>query len=85
MIFILIVSFFPVPDCNAHFVTIGDARFLMFNGYRYYKNNGYNDSVYWLCQGYQRFGCAARATTKNNRLKSTKGTHNHPVTFQSYQ
>lgn len=82
---ILMKSFiFSALGSRAQYVTIGEARFLVSNGYRYYKNNTYHGSLYWLCQGYQRFGCSARATTKNDIIKSTKGIHNHPAPFKSY-
>lgn len=76
---------FAAPGSLAQFITIGEARFFVSNGYRYYKNNGHNGSVYWLCQGYQRYGCSARAITKNDKIKSTKGSHNHPAPFDLFQ
>lgn len=77
MNFLWIILFISAYESFAQYVTIGEARFLVHNGYRYYKNSRNNGNVYWLCQGYQRYGCSARAITKNYGMKITKGTHKH--------
>lgn len=60
----------------------GDTRYLIHEGYRYYKNNSNKNNTYWLCQGYQRFGCLARAVVSNvdgkDIIKKVKGVHIHP-------
>lgn len=79
-----LICFFAVPGSLAQFVVAGEARFLVSNGFKYHKNNGHNGSEYWLCHGYHRFGCTARATTKHDKIKSMKGVHNHPAPFESF-
>lgn len=77
-------NFSAVPGSLAQFITCGSARFLVSDGFKFHKNNGYNGREYWLCQGHHRFGCSVRVTTKNDIIKSIKGEHNHPSPFESF-
>lgn len=80
-IFFRLIAFFSgIP---AEYIYISGAKFLVHDGYRYYKNTGYKGKIYWLCQGYQRFACAARVITKDDIIEITKGAHTHPPSVWS--
>lgn len=67
----------------AVFETNGNERFLYSDGYRFHMNRQYirKDCISWRCNGYKRYGCRARASTRMvngyEMMKVHHGTHKH--------
>lgn len=72
-------------DLFATYGTMGKRKFLMYDGYRYYKNRQIGENIHWQCSTYKRTLCKGRATTRiigGYEMMKLNATHSHlPETF----
>lgn len=64
LIIILFVLFFAGFDIFAKYGMFGKRLFLVYNGYRYYRNRQIGSNTHWRCATYKQTLCKGRATTK---------------------